>query len=202
MATQVVDVAPGIPTPWRSMWLSPRRAMRAVLASEARPGITLVVALAALHAALATLGGLEAKGELSFNMAVMPVMFGVLRMVFGVLIGPFVLAISGGWFGGQAAPDEIRQSVAWSYAPFAVTAVCWIPMLLAPGGPVVSDAPTAVSLLKALLLVGASLVYFGALLWVMILQVVTLAEVEHFSTSRAFGSIIVWVIPVVLLSLL
>ena len=205
MTTEVLEVAPVMARPWRTIWFSPRRTMRELLASEVRPGWTLVVGLAALHGALATLGGLAAKGELSFTMAAMPTIIGVLQVVFGMLIGPFLLAFSGGWFGGQADPEEIRQSLAWSYAPFAVTAVCWIPVMLAGGGPVAPgqvDAPSASMLLKALLLFAVTLVYVAALLWTFVLQVITLAEVQHFSVPRSLGSIVVWMIPLLLLSML
>jgi len=192
MTTEVLEVAPVMARPWRTIWFSPRRTMRELLASEVRPGWTLVV-------------GLAAKGELSFTMAAMPTIIGVLQVVFGVLIGPFLLAFSGGWFGGQADPEEIRQSLAWSYAPFAVTAVCWIPVMLAGGGPVAPgqvDAPSASMLLKALLLFAVTLVYVAALLWTFVLQVITLAEVQHFSVPRSLGSIVVWMIPLLLLSML
>jgi hypothetical protein len=205
MFPEVLDAAPVTARPWRTIWFSPRRTMRELLAAEMRPGWTLVVGLAALHGALATLGGLAAKGELSFNMAAMPTIVGVLQVVFGVLVGPFLLAFSGGWFGGQADPEEIRQSLAWSYAPFAVTAVCWIPVIQAGGGaaaPVQVDAPSASMVLKAVLLLAVTLVHVAALAWTFVLQVITLAQVQHFSVSRSLGSIVIWMIPLLLLSVL
>src|SRR5687768_14341988 len=108
MTSDVLDVAAVTARPWRTIWFSPRRTMRELLASDVRPAWTLVVSLAALHGALATLAGLAARGELSVGQAAMPTIIGVLQVFFGVLIGPFLLAFSGGWFGGQADPDEIR----------------------------------------------------------------------------------------------
>jgi hypothetical protein len=205
MTPETLDAVSVTARPWRTIWFSPRRTMQELLASDVRPGWTLVVGLAALHGALATLGGLSAKGALSFNMAVMPTIIGVLQVVFGVLVGPFFLAFSGGWFGGQADPEEIRQSLAWSYAPFAVTAVFWIPVLLAGGGAVgtvPADAPSASMALKGLLLLAVGLVYVAALLWTFVLQVITLAEVQHFSVPRSLGSIVVWMVPLLLLKVL
>ena len=205
MNSEIQDVVPVTARPWRTIWFSPRRTMRELLASEVRPGWALVVGLATLHGALATLGGLAAKGDLSLNVAFMPTIIGALQVVFGVLVGPFLLAFSGGWFGGQADPEEIRQSVAWSYAPVAVTAACWIPVLLVGGDPVVAvqaDAPSAATVVKALLLLGATFVYVAALVWAFVLEVITLAEVQHFSVPRALGSIIVWMVPLLVLALL
>ena len=205
VTAEVLDAESVAVRPWRTIWFSPRRAMQALLVSEVRPGWTLVVGLAALHGALATLGGLAAKGQLSLNMAAMPTIIGVLQVVFGVLVGPFFLAFSGGWFGGQADPEDIRQSLAWSYAPFAVTAVCWIPVILAGAGgitPAAVDAPSASVLLRALLFLAVTFVYVAALIWTFVLQVITLAEVQHFSVPRSLGSIVVWMVPLFLLSLL
>ena len=205
MPPEILDAVSVAARPWRTIWFSPRRTMQELLASEVRPGWTLVVGLAALHGALATLGGLAANGELSFNLAAMPTIIGVLQVVFGVLVAPFLLAFSGGWFGGQADPEEIRQALAWSYAPLAVTAVCWIPVMLAGGGavaPVPVDAPSASMALKALLLLAVTLVYVAALLWTFVLQIITIAEVQHFSIPRSLGSIVVWMMPLLLLSVL
>ena len=205
MTPEILEAVSVVARPWRTIWFSPRRTVQELLASEVRPGWTLVVGLAALHGALATLGGLAAKGELSFSMAMMPTIIGVLEVIFAVLVGPFLLAFSGGWFGGQADPEEIRQSLVWSYAPFAVTAVCWIPVMLASGGavaPVPVDAPSASMVLKALLLLAATFVYVAALLWTFVLQVITVAEVQHFSLPRSLGSIVVWMMPMLLLLVL
>jgi hypothetical protein len=202
MTPEIVDAVPVTARPWRTIWFSPRRTMRELLASDVRPSWTLVVSLASLHGALATLGGLAVKGELSFSMAAVPTIVGVLQVIFGVLVGPFLLAFSGGWFGGQADPEEIRQSLAWSYAPVAVTAVCWIPVLFAGGGavaPVEVDAPSASMVLTALLILAVTLVYVAALSWTFVLQVITLAEVQHFSVFRSLGSIAVWSMPLLLL---
>jgi hypothetical protein len=123
----------------------------------------------------------------------MPVLIGMLQIVFGVLVGPFLLAWVGGWFGGDADPSDIRQSVAWSYAPLAVTAVAWIPSLLAPGQ-IGSDPPLDWSLVLGML--GLAI---GAI-WSFVMQVVTLAEVQRFSTWRALLSILILAIPMLLLA--
>jgi len=192
MTGETIDAAPVRPQPWRTIWTSPRQTMRQLIASEARPSWSLVVGLAALHGALATMGGLAANGQLSLGLAVMPTLIGVMQVLFGVLIGPFLLAFSSGWFGGQAQPDDIRQSLAWSYAPYAVTALVWIPLLIPFGDPITPEAidnPSASTILRGLLLLGASLIYFVALAWTTVLQVITLAEVQQFSCALSPASL-------------
>jgi hypothetical protein len=53
--------------------------------------------------------------------------------------------------------------------------------------------------LTALLLLAVTVVYVAALFWTFVLQVITLAEVHHFSVPRSLGSIVVWMIPLLLL---
>lgn len=177
--------------------------MRDLLASEARPSWVPVVALAGVHQVLAAVLGNPGNGTLSFDHALMPAVIGVLQLIFGVLIGPFLLALVGGWFGGQADPDEIRQSVAWSYAPFAAATLCLIPILLASRGLTGSDGAaveTTSQALQALVVLGGLLLYLLAVLWALVLQVVTLAEVQRFSILRAIGNLFVLLVPFLLLS--
>jgi hypothetical protein len=42
----------------------------------------------------------------------------------------------------------------------------------------------------------------AALFWTFVLQVITLAEVQHFSVPRSLGSIVVWMVPLLLLVML
>jgi hypothetical protein len=56
--------------------------------------------------------------------------------------------------------------------------------------------------LKAVLLLAVTLVHVAALFWTFVLQVVTFAEVQHFSVPRSLASIVVWMIPLLLLSVL
>jgi hypothetical protein len=202
MTTGVLE-AP-VARPWRTIWFWPRDTMRAILDAEVRPSWVAVVGLAALHGALGTIVPMAANGSLSFNRAVMPTLIEMLQLIFGVLVGPFLLAFSGGWFGGQADPEEIRHSVAWSYAPIAITAILWVPVLIAFSyGPIQNAAApeTAADSLKILLLLVMVLISFAATVWTLVLQVVTLAEVQRFSILRAIGSVAVFLIPLLLLLL-
>jgi hypothetical protein len=56
--------------------------------------------------------------------------------------------------------------------------------------------------LRALLLLAVTFVYVAAAVWTFVLQVITLAEVQQFSILRSLGSIVVWMIPLLLLLLL
>jgi hypothetical protein len=81
--------------------------------------------------------------------------------------------------------------------PFAVAAVCWIPLALwyrtgvsDPNG----EIPLALALLELALAVGA--------IWSVVTQILALAEVQKFSVWRAIASVVILLIPTFLLGLL
>ena len=196
--------APPIPRPWRTIWFSPRRTIRAIVEAEVRPSWVPVVALAALHQVLAAiLGAMGPDGTITTARATMPAVVGGLQMIFGVLVGPFILAFTSGWFGGQADPDDIRQSVAWSYAPLAVATIFLMPILAASTSlrqaDIAGNVMTASQIGAALIALGALVLYFAAIAWALVLQVVTLAEVQRFSILRAIGSLTILLVPLLLL---
>jgi hypothetical protein len=98
-------------SPWLAMWLSPQVTIRRILRAEPRPSWVPVVALVALHSGLDRLSFHypfdTAAALLGALMAAL--VFGSVQLIFSILIGPFLLAIAGGWLGGDADADEIRQ---------------------------------------------------------------------------------------------
>ena len=127
----------------------------------------------------------------------MPVAIGVLQTIFGILVGPFLLAFVGGWLGGDADPGEIRQAVAWGYVPFAVAGLCWIPVAFSGRGHG-AEGTAEVALMLVLLMLA---VILGAA-WSVVLQVITLAEVQRFSIVRAIANILILLIPMAILGIL
>ena len=157
--------------------------------AEVRPAWWPVVALAILGESAAALE-FDADGTLSLSRSFMPVALGSAGTIFGVLIGPFILAFVGGWLGGNADPAEIRQAVAWSYAPFAVGGLGWMPVAILYRDRS-SDMPVTLLPLVLAALIGA--------LWSLVTQVAMLAEVQQFSILRAIASIVIVLIPTLLL---
>jgi hypothetical protein len=182
------------------MWFSPRATIRRILDSDVRPGWVVVIALAAASAAVSSLQ-LDETGALSPSRSAMPVVMSGLQMIFGVLIGPFLMAIVGGWLGGEADPSDLRHAVAWSYVPVAATSLLWIPIFLTigtrafatDGGPLVG-----VEWLSLPLLVAISLSY----VWTIPLLVGGLAAAQRFSIARAIAYVVVLSVPLFMLTAL
>jgi len=194
-----VDVEVGSnprPNPWKTVWFSPRLTIQRVIAAEPRPSWTGVIALAALHQVFAALRVDPVDGTFSSSRSVMPAILGALQIVFGVLVGPFLLAFVGSWLGGDADADDIRHAVAWSYVPLAIFGLLWIPLLIAFGGPPAGATPQGAAQWLGVLL---ALVIFAGGIWTLVLEVIMLAEVQHFAVWRAVISIGILLIPLLLL---
>lgn len=196
--------AAAAPSPWRTIWFSPRRTIRALLEAEVRPSWIPVIVLVAVNQVLASVVPNMSEGGFSAGTVAMGVILGVAQLIFGVLIGPFLLAFAGGWLGGEADPSEIRLSVVWSSVPLAVAAFFWIPALVASPELSAADAESLSmsQLMAGLLLLLFGVVYFVSVVWTVVLQVITLAEVQRFSILRSIASYVILFVPLALLAML
>jgi hypothetical protein len=161
-----------------------------------------VLALAILNGAIASLQLDPSDNSFSVSGSFYPVVIGGAQSVFGIVVGPILLAVVGGWLGGQADATGIRQAVAWSYVPCAAATVFWIPILLVLGANAFRQdfmPAGAVEWLAMLLLIVALPV---PIVWTLVLSVITLAEVQRFSIVRTIASMILPLVPFLLFGLL
>ncbi len=122
-------------------------------------------------------------------------------LVFGVFVGSFLLALVGGWLGGQGDAIDVRQGVAWSYVPMAATAFCWIPRLLVYGKDAFNPNKPYETFLQWLML-PLDLAIGGAMLWCIPLAVAALAEAVRVSIPRSVAVVTITALPVLVLALL
>src|SRR5687767_10504183 len=101
-------------SPWLTMWLSPRTTVSRLISMEARPSWMPVVALAGVQQALFwVVENYTYAIQLPGTAAGFAVFFGVVGLVYSTLISPFLIAIIGGWFGGDGDAGDVRQAIAW-----------------------------------------------------------------------------------------
>lgn len=188
----------GDPNPWKTMWLQPRVTIRQIVEAEVRPGWVAPVVVAAICAALNNIHLDPDSAGVSASRSAMPVALGSLQVVFGALIGPYILAVVGGWLGGEGDPAEIRAAIAWSYVPYAAAAILWVVVLLTYGVQAFSPDHTPQSALEW---VGSAalLVVFVCYLWTIPLLVGALAEVMRLSIAKTILCLIIPLIPLMLL---
>lgn len=179
------------------MWFAPRATTRRILESEAKPSWTAVVSLATFSSALAGVQ-LDETGAFSASRSMMPVLIGALQTVFGVVVGPFLMAIVGGWFGGEADPSDLRHAVAWSYIPVAASSVLWIPiwLLMIGAGVAANDGE---NLIGPALVSMALITVVLSFLWAVALFIGALAAAQNFSLFKATLYVLVMSLPVLIL---
>ena len=199
-AVTMDDATPRPANPWRTMWLSPRLTIRELLATENRPTWVPVVAMAAVSYACMSVQ-IEPDGSFSSARSAMPVTLAVLQAVGGVVVGPFILAIVGGWFGSDADPSDIRQAVVWADVPVAVTAVLWIPVLLGLGGKIFAadELPmdSGRQWMGGLAFIGIAICYF----WSIVLLIAGVAEAQRLSIPKALLTLAIPLLPLLILRL-
>jgi hypothetical protein len=189
-------------SPWLTMWLSPRTTVSRLISTEARPSWIPVVALAGVQQALLwvmqnyTYAIQEPRAAAGFA-----VFFGVVQLGYSVLISPFLIAIIGGWFGGDGDADDVRQAVAWGLVPLAVTLVAWIPLLTAFGWNAFNPGRSPQTALQWL-----AFCFFLPLaiapIWAFVLQIAGVAVALRFSIWRALACLLILVFPAALLGVM
>ena len=174
---------PTVPSPWRTIWFSPRITIRQLIDADVRPSWVPVIVLALPALMLDYLDTFWSKPSHEDYPISQAVFFFVTGHIFYLVVGPFLLAFVGRWRGGSTSAGCIRQAIIWSYLPVAAasafciaaaSALC-LPVLLIFGrrvfealiGPFVSVADFAI---------------VSAALWGYVIVVGMLAEVrDHHS---------------------
>jgi len=99
----------------------------------------------------------------------------------------------GNRLGGQASIEEVRAAIAWSTVPNFLLSVILIPAMLINGGSAMN--PDLVWFAVFMNLLGLLL-----LIWMVVILVACLAEVNRFSTGNAIKTVTI-LAPIILLIL-
>lgn len=163
--------------PWIAIWTRPRETIRWIVETDPTKHVLL---LAAFRGITEGLTRALSNGSLPTAVAfVIAFIFGPIGSVIGLYFFGELLSRIGGWFGGQATPEEIRAAVAWSFVPgipAAIAILCSQISLRLPVTP-----------LLALGLVVAAIVLY---IWSFVVLLKGLGEVWGFSAWKAWGVII------------
>jgi hypothetical protein len=127
--------------------------------------------------------------------------FGMVQLLYSVLISPFLIALVGGWFGGEGDADDVRQAVAWGLVPLAFTLTAWIPLFAAFGWNAFDPdrlPETAVQWLALCFVVPLAI----APIWTFVLQVAGVAVALRFSVWRALACLLILIIPAAMLTVM
>lgn len=173
-------------SPFRTIWTSPRKTIRQIVATDPELHVLLLIGLAGMSESLdrASTRFAGDKMPLGVILAVACV-FGPLGGLFGMWIYSHLIRISGNWLEGRGDYEEIKSAIAWSSVPHVTGLAIWIALILLLGHelftketPYLDAHPTLALVVLALFLAQMVLA-----LWSMVLLCNTVAEVQGYRSA-------------------
>ena len=199
MTTTASPPAPSVLSPWLTMWRAPRKTMLHLMNTEERPSWIPVVALSGINQALWWLVGNDASSARNAGSLVgFALFFGVVQLIYGVLISPFLIALLGGWFGGEGDAADLRHGIAWSFVPQAFVLILWVPLLAAFGWRTFDSTRQVETLLQGLALL-CLIPLAVAPVWTFVLQVGAVATAMRLPVWKALITLVILALPALLL---
>ena len=182
-ATSPARPRPSESNPYLDIWVNPRRAIRALIATDPTRGVLLIPWCAGLGMFLT---GLAPKANDKLPLAMM--------VVLAFLVGPLVsfalvftssllTTYTGRLLGGAGQTVEVRAAMAWAQAPLVLGVILWVPLVTATG-----PWRTATQSLDV-----------GMVIWSEAIALALVAEVHGFSFWRAVGAVLIaWIVRLAL----
>jgi hypothetical protein len=170
---------PQFPSPWRTIWLSPRSTGRRLLETDNWREWLPVIVFAAPASFLSVVQSARLNPALA-NVPPAEFVWTWAKFEFYTLVlSPFVLAAIGRLLKGTASARRIRPIVMWAHLPVAVASAFWIPVVLSAGTAVLHEARGGWTVELA------RFASQSAGLWSSVVLIIMLAEAEAFSVGRA-----------------
>jgi hypothetical protein len=207
-----------LPSPWLTMWTSPRETIRRIVYYDPKRDILLLAALQGFIAYLSgALYGFLSLVLISNDYVRVPdtwesdlnglpsISFTALAITIGIcaITGPvaglislylygWLFRVTGRWLGGKAYPVEVRAALAWSAVPQLWGAILQVLKLVLIVYVLYANATnTYVSSSALLVTLGISFLFeFVIGIWSLIVSLKSLGEVHSFSAWRALGAVL------------
>jgi len=194
-------------TPFFSIFVRPRRTMRAIIDSNPRRLVLVLAALSGFGSALdnASTSSIGDGNNLPvIAIVAICVVVGALGGVLTLYIGGFVMKWAGRPLGGRATQVEVRAALAWSTVPLIWALVLWVPELALAGREMFTTATPilAASPLRAVLLVLVILLEVVLGIWSFVLFLKCLGEVHGFSAWKSLAAVLLALLAIVLVALI
>jgi len=174
------------PNPWRTIWFSPRRTIRQVLAAEPpldwRPlfGVAFVASLLSVINQWLLIPD-ATYTDLARQCGVMLALW-----IGWATIGVRLETGYGRRRGGRGVTAQVRLAAVVSNIPMIALSVCWIPLWISTGGQGGKFLDPAQPLISNALALATDVGGW----WAIVTSVITLAEVHRFSLWKAFQTLL------------
>ncbi len=176
--------------PWLSMWIAPRRTVRALINTNPRYGVFWLSAAYMLQVIFFCLNFWSLQFKAPHYAFIFPsLLLSPALGFFWVLFYGWILCFTGRWFGGRAPAAHLRTALVWSRLPIILSLFVWVGLwIYDPSDIFIQYSPGNESLL-----VHGSLFFLKS--WSLILFVPALSEVQGFSCLRSLANALVaWLI--------
>ena len=194
-------------TPFFSIWVRPRRTMRAIIDSNPQRLVLVLAALSGFGSALDNASTSSIGDGNNIPVVAIVALSAVAGSLGGILtlyVGGFVMKWAGRPLGGRATQVEVRAALAWSTVPLIWALPLWIPELALAGREMFTTATPilAASPLRAVLLVLVVLLEVVLGIWSFVLFLKCLGEVHGFSAWKSLAAVLLSVLAIVLVALI
>ncbi len=190
-------------SPLRSIWFDPSRTIARI--AHQNPGYRLyVLPILAGFAILPTSALFSADdSEMTSGILLSTLLaFGPVLEVLQVLLGAYLIRITGVWLGGTAGVASIQTAIAWGNVPIVALAILGLPLMaFSAFYAEISGAPLSANQSSLVTIIGFALLMLQMVIvvWSIGIFLKGLAVVQGYSVGRAaLNSIVAWAIPVLL----
>lgn len=198
------DNQPSTLNPWRSMWTQPRATMQQIVDSDPDRHVLLLAAIAGMSHSLDNASMNHTGDTLALPVIFMiAILLGPIGGIIGLYVGAALLGWTGKWIGGKADFRLVRSSMAWSNVILVWTLLLWIPLLGLFGKEIfMSEMPTLEGLpTLGWVLVAVSVVELVLVVWMIVVFLKCLGQVQGFSAWLALGNVILAFIAFIVIAL-
>ncbi|NGX49040.1 MAG: hypothetical protein K940chlam5_00636 [Candidatus Anoxychlamydiales bacterium] len=180
--------------PWLKMWVKPKTTIRKVV--DYNPNFRLFW-LSAIYGIVSLLSSSQsfALGH-RFHFFLVLFLCLIVAPLWGYIVfsvSSFFIFLSGKWLKGSAKYKEVRSAIAWSNAPMIVNIFLWILLLSIFREDMLRDFPASFVFSKAqrvfLFLILLSQLVVSV--WIIVLYINALSEVQRFSIGKAILNILI-----------
>ena len=174
--------------PWVSMWTRPRATIQQIVDTDYAHFSPLVAAICGISYALDRAVFRSIGDTTSLPMIIVyAVVGGVITGLISLYVLSALIRWSGTWIGGNASSGHIRTAMAWSGVPIVWTLPLWLPQLAIFGRELFTTATPRIDDSATLLfgLMGFSVLEFTIGVWVIVLNLKSLGQVQGFSAWKA-----------------
>lgn len=110
--------------PWLTIWVAPRKTMRAILDANPRRYVILLALLVGAGEGISNATD-RALGDTTslFAVLALAIVLGGLGGLLSLAVGGWLYRWTGSWFGGVATSEEVRAALAWGAVPLLISGV-------------------------------------------------------------------------------